>query len=122
MIQCAIPDWIFAVAIPIVSKPEAQYLFTVTPGTSSTFNPIKEINRPTFKPCSASGMALPTITSSIRVLSKSGNSFIMNSMVSAANSSGLLNLKTPFGALPTAVLYAFTIYAVFITIILNFEF
>jgi hypothetical protein len=24
-----------AVAIPIVSNPEAQYLFTVTPGTSS---------------------------------------------------------------------------------------
>jgi hypothetical protein len=35
-------------------------------------------------------------------------------MVSAANSSGRLNRKTPFGALPTAVLYAFTMYAVFI--------
>jgi hypothetical protein len=30
IIQCAIPDWILAVAIPIVSNPEAQYLFTVT--------------------------------------------------------------------------------------------
>jgi hypothetical protein len=28
IIQCAIPDWILA--IPIVSNPEAQYLFTVT--------------------------------------------------------------------------------------------
>jgi hypothetical protein len=35
-------------------------------------------------------------------------------MVSAANSSGLLNLKTPLGALPTAVLYPLIIYAVFI--------
>jgi hypothetical protein len=35
-------------------------------------------------------------------------------MVSAANSSGLLKRNTPFGAFPTAVLYAFTIYAVFI--------
>ena len=78
MIQCAIPDCILAVAIPIVSNPEAQYLLTVTPGTSSIFNPIKEINRPIFNPCSASGMAFPTITSSIRVLSKWGNSFIMN--------------------------------------------
>ena len=77
MMQCAIPDWILAVAIPIVSNPEAQYLFTVTPGTSFTFNPIKEIKRPTFRPCSASGIAFPTITSSIRVLSKSGNSFII---------------------------------------------
>ncbi len=33
-------------------------------------------------------------------------------MVSAANSSVLLNLNTPRGAFPTAVLYAFTIYAV----------
>ena len=78
MIQSAIPLWIFAVAIPIVSNPEAQYLFTVTPGTSVTFNPIKEIKRPTFKPCSASGIAFPTMTSSILFLSKSGNSFIMN--------------------------------------------
>ena len=77
IIQLAIPDWILAVAIAIVSNPEAQYLFTVTPGTSSTFNPIKEINRATFSPCSASGIAFPTITSSILVLSKSGNSFIM---------------------------------------------
>ena len=40
----------------------------------------------------------------------------MYSIVSAANSSGLLNLKKPLGALPTAVLYAFIIYASFILV------
>ena len=40
----------------------------------------------------------------------------MYSIVSAANSSGLLNLKKPLGALPTAVLYALIIYASFILI------
>ena len=76
----------------------------VTPGTSSTFRPIKEINLATLKPCSASGIALPTIKSSICVLSNPGICDIKYSIVSAASSSGLLNLKNPLGALPTAVL------------------
>ena len=37
--------------------------------------------------------------------------------LSAANSSVRLKRNTPFGALPTAVLYAFTMYAVFIVMI-----
>src|SRR5210317_707005 len=101
----------------MVSIPEAQYLLTVTPGTSSILRPINEMSLAIFNPCSASGMALPTMTSSILVLSKSGSSLNICSKVSAANSSGLLNLKTPLGALPQAVLYALTIYAVFISLI-----
>ncbi|CAI8218778.1 MAG: Uncharacterised protein [Cryomorphaceae bacterium] len=77
IMHSAIPDFIFAEAIAIVSSPEAQYLLTVTPGTSSTFNPISEITLAIFKPCSASGVAFPTITSSILVLSSSGTSFII---------------------------------------------
>ncbi len=50
MIQSAIPDWIFAVAIPMVSIPDEQNLFTVTPGTSTEFNPINEIKRAIFNP------------------------------------------------------------------------
>ena len=98
----------------IVSRPEAQYLFTVTPATSFVFSPIRAINLAIFKPCSASGVALPTITSSILDLSRLGILFTIYSMVSAASSSGLLNLKSPLGAFPTAVLYAEIIYAVFI--------
>ena len=56
----------------IVSRPEAQYLFTVTPATSFVFKPINAINLAIFKPCSASGVALPTITSSILDLSRLG--------------------------------------------------
>ena len=77
IIHSAIPDLIFEDAIAIVSNPEAQYLLTVTPGTSSTSRPIKEIILATFSPCSASGIAFPTITSSILDLSSSGNSFII---------------------------------------------
>ena len=77
IIHSAIPDLILAEAIAMVSRPEAQYRFTVTPGTSSTFKPIREITLAIFKPCSASGVAFPTITSSILVLSNCGTSLII---------------------------------------------
>ena len=50
MIHSAIPACILAVAMAIVSTPEEQNLLTVTPGTSTLFNPIKEIKRPMFSP------------------------------------------------------------------------
>ena len=62
------------------------------------------MRRATFKPCSASGIALPTIKSSILSLSNCGKSAINFSITFAAITSGLVNLKLPFGALPTAVL------------------
>ena len=73
MMQSAIPACILAVAIPMVSSPDEQKRFTVTPGTSTMFKPINEINRAMFRPCEPSGMALPTMTSSMRFLSKSGS-------------------------------------------------
>ena len=88
MMHSAIPASIFAVAIAIVSKPEEQYLLTVIPGTLSVFNPINEIIRPTFNPCSASGVAFPTMTSSTRNLSNSGTLAIKCLITSAAKSSG----------------------------------
>ena len=76
IIQSAIPALIFAVAIAIVSNPELQYLFTVCPGIWSVSKLINEINLPTFRPCSASGIAFPTIRSSILFGSNSGTSAI----------------------------------------------
>ena len=111
IMQSAMPERILAVAIAIVSKPEAQYLFTVTPGTLSVSRPIKEIIRATFKPCSPSGVALPTITSSISSFSKFGNWETMCLITSAARSSARVKRKTPRGALPTAVRYAAMMYA-----------
>ena len=90
---------------------QAQYLFTVTPGTLSVSRPIKEIIRATFKPCSPSGVALPTITSSISSFSKFGNWETICLITSAARSSARVKRKTPRGALPTAVRYAAMMYA-----------
>ena len=111
IMQSAIPDSIFAVAIAIVSKPEEQYLLTVIPGTLSVSNPIKEIIRPTFNPCSASGVALPTITSSILSLSNCGTVDIKCLITSAAKSSGRENLNPPLPAFPIADLKPVTMYA-----------
>ena len=110
-IQSAMPALILAEAIAIVSKPEAQYRLIVTPGTLSVSNPIKEIIRATFSPCSASGVALPTITSSISSLSRLGTAETRFLITSAANSSARVKRNTPRGAFPTAVLYAAIIYA-----------
>ena len=77
IMQSAIPAWIFAVAIAIVSNPDEQKRLIVTPGTSTLFNPIKEINRAILRPCDPSGIALPTMTSSMRLTSRLGKSFIM---------------------------------------------
>src|SRR5690606_34774196 len=60
MMQSAMPASIFALAMAMVSSPEEQYRLTVMPGTLSVSNPINEIMRPTFNPCSASGVAFPT--------------------------------------------------------------
>ena len=50
IIQSAIPACILAVAIAIVSTPDEQNLLTVTPGTSTLFNPIREIKRAMLSP------------------------------------------------------------------------
>ena len=119
IIQSAMPALIFAVANAMVSRPEEQYLFTVTPGTLSVFKPIKDTILPMFKPCSASGVAFPTITSSILLTSNSGSVLTKCFTVAAAKSSGRVNRKIPRGAFPTAVLNPFTIYAFILTVLIS---
>ena len=87
----------------------------VIPGTLSVFKPISEIILAKFRPCSASGVAFPTIMSSILLVSSSGKSFNKCWTTCLPISSGLVNLKTPLPDFPTADLYPPTIYAVFIT-------
>jgi mono/diheme cytochrome c family protein len=65
--------------------------------------------RPTCKPCSASGTAFPTITSSTLLLSSWGTLFNRDCITSMARSSGLVNLNPPRFDLATAVLYPATI-------------
>ena len=81
------------------------------PGTLSVCKPMSEIKRPMLSPCSPSGIALPTITSSTSSLSICGNCVIKCSMTFAAKSSGRTKRKPPLLALPTAVLYPAMMYA-----------
>ncbi|MNN27192.1 hypothetical protein D3C81_1407210 [compost metagenome] len=111
IITSAIPVLIFATAVAIVSKPEAQYRLTVTPGTLSVSNPISEMKRAILSPCSASGMAFPTMTSSISSLFKFGTVDTRCLITSVAKSSARIKRNTPRGALPTAVRNPATIYA-----------
>ena len=110
IMQSAMPVLIFAVAIAILSKPLAQYLLIVIPGTSMP-NAFAAMMRPNCKPCSASGTAFPTITSSTNFGSTDGNVFIKPLITSMANSSERIKRKPPFLLLVTAVLKPATIYA-----------
>ena len=72
----------------IVSRPEPQKRLTVTPAVEIGKFDFNDIIRATCKPCSASGIALPTIISSTRSGSNAGTSFNKWLMTSAAKSSG----------------------------------
>ena len=82
------PALILLTAIEIASKPEAQYLLIVTPGTSFP-RALAEINLATCRPCSPSGLAQPTITSSTLVVSSSGTCEARCLITSTAKSSVL---------------------------------
>ena len=97
------PVRILAVAMAMVSSPLEQYRFTVMPGTFSVSSPMSEIRRPTFRPCSASGEALPTITSWMRLGSNSGREATRWRTTCAARSSGRTSRRVPLVALPTAL-------------------
>src|SRR5712691_4522203 len=72
--------------------------------------------RATFMPCSASGMAHPSMTSSMRDDSRPGARSTAVLIASAARSSGRVVRSTPRGAFPTGVRTAETITASFILI------
>ena len=73
--------------MPGVSKPKA----------------LAAIIRPTWRPCSASGTAFPTITSSTLLASSCGTDAINPLITSIAKSSGRVNLKPPLLLFVTAV-------------------
>ncbi len=64
-----------------------------------------------FKPCSASGIAQPTLRSSTSSAFTPGTDFIKCLRTLAAKSSGRVKRKPPLFALPTADLYPATMYA-----------
>src|SRR5688572_2609156 len=67
--------------------------------------------RATFRPCSASGIAQPRITSSTSFGSSAGARASASLITTAAISSGRVWRSAPFGALPTGVRTALTMNA-----------
>ena len=98
-------------AIDTAFKPDEQKRFTVMPATLLG-RPARRIPiRATFMPCSYSGIAQPTITSSIRVGSIWGTCASTCLITCASSESGRVWRKAPRGALPTGVRVAATMYA-----------
>src|SRR5690242_16392073 len=111
MMARAEPHIIRSPANAMACSPEEQNLFIVT-AEAETGTPARKLAiRATFRPCSASGIAQPRITSSISEGSTPGARLSASAMVTAANSSGRVERRIPFGAFPTAVLTAETITA-----------
>ncbi len=90
-------------AIDTAFNPDEQKRLIVMPGTLSGSPASSRPIRATFIPCSYSGIAQPTITSSMRVFSIDGA--CARTLVSACASSvsGRVVRYAPRGALPTGV-------------------
>ncbi|MNR55737.1 hypothetical protein D3C85_1761710 [compost metagenome] len=67
--------------------------------------------RATFRPCCASGIAQPTMASSISFGSRSGTCATAAFRMVASRSSGRVFLNAPLGALPIGERVAATMYA-----------
>ena len=112
----AAPHMMRSAPYAMACRPEEQKRLTVT-ADAVTGTPARRLAmRATFMPCSASGIAQPTITSSISAGSSPGAPSRAARMVAAAMSSGRVVRSVPAGALPTAVRTAETMTASFMTI------
>src|SRR5688572_13493962 len=111
------PPLMRSAANAMACSPDAQNLLMVT-ADASTGNPARRLAmRATFRPCSASGMAQPRMTSSISEGATPGARCITSRITVAASSSGRVDRSDPFGALPTGVRTAETISASVIEIL-----
>ncbi len=108
------PSMMRSAAIAMACSPDEQNRFTVT-ADALTGTPARRLAiLATLRPCSASGIAHPRMTSSISDGSIPGARRNASEMTTAAISSGRVALSVPFGAFPTAVRTAETITASFI--------
>jgi hypothetical protein len=112
--QSAQPHMIRSAAKAMACSPDEQKRLIVTAEDSLGTPASHDACLATFIPCSASGIAHPSITSSIISGSSPGVRSIAAFMTVPAMSSGLVSFSVPRGALPTAVLNAETITASFI--------
>ena len=107
----AMPVMMAWAAMAMVCSPEEQKRFTVWPGTLSGSPASRAARRPKLRPCSASGKAQPTITSSISAGSSWGTRSSTPRIAVAARSSGRVVARAPLNALPTGVRTLATITA-----------
>ena len=95
-------------AIWMADRPEAQKRFTVMPPTLLGRPASTAATRATFRPCCASGMAQPAITSSIAAGSSPGACASAARSACASSSSGRVARKNPLCDLPIGVRVAAT--------------
>ncbi len=103
------PTRMRSAAMASAVTPEAQKRLTVTPPTVFGRPASSAPMRATFSPCSPSGIAQPTIASSISDVSRPGTCATADLIACTSSSSGRVFLNTPRGALPIGVRLAATI-------------
>jgi len=84
----AAPDRTRSAAMAIASRPDAQNRFTVTADAEIGRPARSEAMRATFRPCSPSGIAHPSTTSSTSAASTAGTRASASRRTIAARSSG----------------------------------
>src|SRR5262245_4869765 len=96
-----VPNRIEPAAVAIACRPLEQNRLIVCAGTSTPRSASSEISRATLRPCSPSGIAQPSTTSSILPLT-CGTRATRPRTTSAASSSGRLVASAPLKPRPTA--------------------
>ena len=94
------PTRMRSAAMATAVRPEAQKRLTVTPPTELGRPASSAPIRATFRPCCASGIAQPTMASSISAGSRFGTWATALLRMVASRSSGRRFLSVPLGALP----------------------
>ncbi len=106
------PDMICCAATATACRPPAQKRLSVCPATVTGRPAARAAMRPMFMPCSASGRAQPSVTSSTSCGGMPARATAACT-TAAAMSSGRMVCRLPCGALPTAVRTAETMTAFF---------
>src|SRR5713226_5410745 len=97
------PHMMRSAANAIAWRPDEQKRLMVTADALTGMPALRLAMRATFRPCSASGIAHPRITSSISPASIPGARLSASAMAVAARASGRVPRRTPCGALPVGV-------------------
>ena len=108
IITSASPTRMRSAAICTAVSPEAQKRFTVTPPMPFGSPASSTARRPMLRPCSASGMAQPTMASSIAAGSSPGTCFSAPWRAAMSRSSERMRRNMPRCDLPTGVRVAAT--------------